>query len=223
MTTLGTRMREARLGLGLSMEDLAKAAGTSRASISNWETGKSASPEPEPFRLAARRLGVSISFLQTGEESGFDGEYQSDTPEGILLPVYSARLSAGPGSVNSEFSEKTSELWFTRAWLRRVNAKMGDVRIVTVDGESMWPTLHNGDKVAINIGDKEIRDHRVYALAYGDEAKVKRLSRQIDGSVRVSSDNLDKTRFPDEVLVGEAMNNVRIIGRIVHKFGEGGL
>jgi phage repressor protein C with HTH and peptisase S24 domain len=44
-----------------------------------------------------------------------------------------------------------------------------------------------------------------------------------DGRLRVVSDNPDKTKYPDEFIEGDDLNNILIIGQVIHKMGEGGL
>jgi transcriptional regulator with XRE-family HTH domain len=59
---LAEKLRIARAQAGLTQKDLARAAGCSRSSIAEYETGRY---EPDPGRLAdlARALGVQLSFF----------------------------------------------------------------------------------------------------------------------------------------------------------------
>ncbi len=59
---LADKLRIARAQAGLTQKELARAAGFSRAAVSDYEVGRS---EPDPERLAAmaRALGISLSYF----------------------------------------------------------------------------------------------------------------------------------------------------------------
>ena len=94
--------------------------------------------------------------------------------------------------------------------------------VVRVNGDSMERTLFDGDRVAVHLGDRRIVDGRVYAVIVG-EAKIKRLFKLRDGSLRVVSDNHDKTLYPDEIIPANETEFVYVIGRVIDKSGAGGL
>lgn len=66
MTGLGERIRERRLELGLSQRELASE-GVSYAYISRIEAGMR-NPSVKALRQLAPKLGVSVEWLETGEE-----------------------------------------------------------------------------------------------------------------------------------------------------------
>jgi transcriptional regulator with XRE-family HTH domain len=66
MTTIGERIRERRLALGLSQRELASE-GVSYAYISRLEAN-TRRPSVRAVRQLAARLGVSAHWLETGEE-----------------------------------------------------------------------------------------------------------------------------------------------------------
>lgn len=65
--SIGARLRERRLALGLSQRDLGSP-GISYAYISRIEAGVR-QPSVKALRKIAPRLGVSVEWLETGEES----------------------------------------------------------------------------------------------------------------------------------------------------------
>jgi transcriptional regulator with XRE-family HTH domain len=66
MAGLGERVRERRLELGLSQRELASK-GVSYAYISRIEAG-TRNPSVKALRKLAPKLGVSVEWLETGEE-----------------------------------------------------------------------------------------------------------------------------------------------------------
>jgi transcriptional regulator with XRE-family HTH domain len=66
VTTVGDRIRQRRLELGLSQRDIASK-GVSYAFISRIETG-ARKPSVTALRKLAPKLGVSVDWLETGKE-----------------------------------------------------------------------------------------------------------------------------------------------------------
>jgi transcriptional regulator with XRE-family HTH domain len=66
MASVGDRIRERRVALGLSQRDLADQ-GLTNAYISRLEANQR-QPSVKALRLLAPKLGVSVHWLETGEE-----------------------------------------------------------------------------------------------------------------------------------------------------------
>ena len=63
---VGNRIREERVKLGLSQEDLAQRIFVSRQTVSNWETGKTY-PDVQSLLLLSGLFGVSVDSLVKGD------------------------------------------------------------------------------------------------------------------------------------------------------------
>src|SRR5947209_10883095 len=66
--TIGERLKRLRLERGLSQRDLSSP-GVSYAYISRIEAG-ARSPSVKALRMLARKLGVSVEYLETGRDLG---------------------------------------------------------------------------------------------------------------------------------------------------------
>ncbi len=66
---LNTRIYKARSDAKLSQEGLAKAVGKTRGAVAQWEAGD-VHPRPATLAAIAKATGVSLGWLQTGEEAG---------------------------------------------------------------------------------------------------------------------------------------------------------
>ena len=71
--TLGWRMKIARDLAGMDQEALAKATGIARNTISNYELGLTARPKRLYIRAMAQAMGVSESWLETGQAEPTSG------------------------------------------------------------------------------------------------------------------------------------------------------
>ena len=76
----------------------------------------------------------------------------------------------------------------------------------------MEPVLPDGATVAINTGNTEIKDGKIYALDHEGMARVKIVYRLPGGGIRLRSFNTDE--FPDEFYHGEESNKIRVVGAV---------
>jgi phage repressor protein C with HTH and peptisase S24 domain len=157
------------------------------------------------IRISAR-TGVSIDWLLTGQgpmylqpsgesaisinEHGGQGAAPADglDKDFVLIPVVEGKISAGGGLVPDNTIELT--IAFKREWI----ARKGDHRamsIIRVRGDSMEPTLLDGDIILVNHGDKVVNvNGGIYAVAFRDEIMVKRIEVLFpEGKLKLISDN----------------------------------
>lgn len=208
--------------LGMTQEAFAGQFGYSKAAVTGWfKTGK---VSKHTVRAMADVLGVAREEIEAVLE---DGSLPTAALQGVATlsaspadkylfatRVHGAVLSAGSGAVHWEHEEIEGSHAFTRAWLQRKRLKIEMCRVLTVEGDSMLPELRNGFVVLIDLSDCDpIKSGKVYALSVDGEQRIKRLFRQIDGSLLIRSDNPDKSHYPDEVVQPEHLERVRIIGR----------
>lgn len=151
-------------------------------------------------------------------------EYPEELPEGqfIKVPRLDVRLSAGRGC--GEHPEvdllRDSPQVFRSEWARKERLKPDALASMYAHGRSMEPRICDGDSLLIDTSQSIVLDGRVYAIWYAGELRVKRLFKRVDGGITINSDNGD---FPKVDVPHAEMEHVRIIGRVVHVQGTGGL
>ena len=105
---------------------------------------------------------------------------------------------------------------FGKEWFTRNRYRPEKLLAVKVKGESMQPSLYDGDTVTINTADIQPADGEVFAVNYEGELLVKRLIRDA-GIWWITSDNSDQRKFPRKECTGDGC---LLIGKIVHKQSE---
>lgn len=125
------------------------------------------------------------------------------------------RASAGAGAV-VEYDNTKAAWGFPRNWVRaELNAASSDIRIVTIEGDSMPGVLDPGDKALVNVSDRTPSPPGTFLLYDGLGLVAKRIQ-YIDGSdpptIRIMSTN--EAYGPYERTLEEA----HIMGRIVGKW-----
>jgi phage repressor protein C with HTH and peptisase S24 domain len=161
----------------------------------------------EDRRSLARYFGVTEEALGAPER-------EAPLPAGNMVPVARLGVGASAGSGAFDGDERPrSHIAFDRAWLRALGA--GDpqsLSIITVEGDSMAPTLADGDEILVDRSDgaARLRDG-IYVLRMDEALIVKRLS--VNPAARtasIRSDNPAYPGWPDCPLGG-----FDIVGRVV--------
>ncbi len=132
-------------------------------------------------------------------------------PPIVAVPRLSLGASAGNGSLDED-ERAAGAMAFDAQWLRQLGVKPQRVSIIRVDGESMAPTLSDGDDIMVDHDDgaDRLRDG-VYVLRLDGVLMVKRIAMgPMRGHFSVVSDN---PHYPDWSDIDPAL--VEIIGRVV--------
>jgi len=118
----------------------------------------------------------------------------------------------GGGSILDEEAKPGRNFHFRRSWIRdRLKAAPSSLRVVHVEGDSMRPTLEDGDTVLVDMNQKSPVPPGIFVLHDGMGLVAKRLEHIPNSdppAVRVISDN--GVYSPYERTADE----VNIIGRI---------
>lgn len=131
-------------------------------------------------------------------------------PRRIVVPRLGVVASAGPGAeVVGE--EAVGRLELAPEWMVALaGASGGHLSTIRVHGDSMWPTLADGDELLVDEGAQPLRAG-VYVVRLDDALLVKRLKPGPGGAtVSVVSDNEAYPTLPD-LPAGE----VAVVGRVI--------
>jgi transcriptional regulator with XRE-family HTH domain len=90
--TMGKRIREAREGAGLSIQQLAKKAGVSRSAVYQWESGDTKGLKPENLFAVAAATGYAARWI--GTDKGTKRESPVLGQDGLDLGFLTTTLEA---------------------------------------------------------------------------------------------------------------------------------
>ena len=98
-------------------------------------------------------------------------------------------------------------------------SKLKKYSMINATGNSMTPTIDNGDKLIVEHWDgAQIQDNKIYVFCYNNEFYVKRLSKNLD-EIIIKSDNPEyRTRTIDIysndelILVGKIVGVIKALG-----------
>jgi hypothetical protein len=160
-------------------------------------------------RTLARYFGVGDDLID--EPSGFGSSFAKHDRL-VPIPRLDVRASAGPGATVDR-ETPIHEVGFDARWLRRlVQGRTDQLSMIRVEGDSMAPTLLDGDDIIVNLADAAatLRDG-IYALRRDDALMVKRLAlNPVSRLIAIRSDNPAYPSWPDCKL-----SQINVIGRVV--------
>jgi phage repressor protein C with HTH and peptisase S24 domain len=139
---------------------------------------------------------------------------EDDDPYFTHIPKVKLRLSAGITGFEVEPEDYDgSTTAVPTGWIQRNGYSRDKLIAIHVKGESMEPTVYDGDLVVLNTADTEPVDGGVYAINYEGEPLIKRMERDA-GQWWLKSDNLDQRKHGRKVCQGDACI---LVGRVVRK------
>lgn len=157
-------------------------------------------------RLLARYFGVNETLLGAPEAA------QPVEAGLVRVPQLDVGASAGAGAFDGE-ERAASHIAFDPGWLRRVaRGSPEQLSIIRVAGDSMAPTLADGDEILVDRGDAaaRVRDG-IYVLRIDDALVVKRLAlNPAARTASIRSDNPAYPGWPDCDLAA-----IELVGRVV--------
>ena len=126
----------------------------------------------------------------------------------IAVPVLDVQASAGPGAF-AESERAKARMRFDPSWLRGLRVDPRNLTVIQVTGDSMYPTLNDGDDILVDRGDRRLRDG-IYVLRLDGVLNVKRLLLEPGSKVTVRSDNNAYPSWPSL-----ARRELDVVGRVI--------
>jgi len=130
----------------------------------------------------------------------------------VDIPRLALGASAGPGALAAD-EAADDRLRFSQRWLRTLGLDPAHLSVIEVAGDSMEPTLRDGDEILVDRATRGWRDG-IHVVRIDDVLLVKRLAQGAAGTIRVISDN------PAYASMDRAHDDVAIVGRVVWKGGR---
>lgn len=147
---------------------------------------------------------VGRAVTAGGREAARSGDF-------VLIPYLDIGASAGGGG-NADGETPIAVLAFQASWVREVASASPDaLQVIRVAGDSMEPTLTDGDHILVDTADRARLRDGIYVLRADDALLVKRLSvNPASRRLSIRSDNDAYPSWDDCDPIG-----VTVIGRVV--------
>ena len=187
-------------------------------------TGKSAShiykicrgmsrPSMSYLQDLYKEFQIDLNWLLTGERSDHDSPTgRINRQDLVMAPMFDVQASAGLGQ--EVVSEDINDYFaFNKKWLSNQLRVSGDnLAFVSVSGDSMVPTLNDGDDVLVDMSQKMVHKEGIYLLHTPHGLMAKRLKQRNDGVLSVMSDNQEFDSW--DIQLTEREENA-VVGKVV--------
>ena len=181
MDKIRQRLKRAIDESGRSLSDLSKKCGRNHAYLQQFINRGTPQKLPEDVR---RKLSVILSIPENELGGPNEARYAGKQPGGttgksaatsvIDVKEYDVAPSAGGGAMVYEEEEKA--VWSLPAsYVAGIARSPKQTAILEVVGDSMSPTLATGDKIMVDLTDKNPRNPGIFVLFDGDATVVKRI------------------------------------------------
>ena len=207
-------VRAAVAAAGMTLKQASRALGRNDAYLQQYLYRGTPRRLPEPLRLRlaeitgadqADFLDPALRALRSPAGGGEDGT--------VRVPLHAVRAAAGGGSVPDEASGSRDSLAFPPALLRRITAApAGGLKLLSISGDSMSPTLEDGDLVMVDTQRRMPSPPGIFILDDGVGLVAKRVDAIPNSwplALRLSSDNPAYSNYRRQV------DEVHIVGRVV--------
>ncbi|MDQ2081586.1 S24 family peptidase [Xanthobacteraceae bacterium Astr-EGSB] len=192
---------------------IAERSGVPKTTITNWTSG-SAEPKIRSLTAVAQACGVSIDWL-VGHSDPISGvsESSDSVNDFSFIRRYDVRASAGPGAIVpfDDLNGTSRFVAFRTEWLHRIGVNPGGAEVLIAVGDSMEPTIRDGDLLLIDRSFDRITAEGIYVLVLAERVLVKRIVLRRDGSAILRSDS---DHVPDETVPAHEVEELRVEGRV---------
>lgn len=228
--SIGTRIEERRNALNLSRNAVCEQlGGVALSTLQLWEKNER-EPQAGMIIKLAEILNTTVEYLLTGKEQ--EKKTTAEKPTGSLVSrafermqellddgvsmvdCYSSiNVSAGFGSFNEGATEADGQEPYSDSLLCSLGVKAEKCAVFWANGNSMLPTINDGDQMLVDLSRKEIQGDRIYLVQNGESVWVKRVKMEWDG-ISLISDN--KEEYPPISIKSSDAQDLQIIGQVVH-------
>ncbi|MDO3377063.1 helix-turn-helix domain-containing protein [Geoalkalibacter halelectricus] len=206
--SLGERLREVRGAL--TQVEMAEKLGAHKNTLAAWERDERLPDAGALIKLLEIYPKLNPNWLLTGR-----GTLEVNQPADVgyvMTPRHD--VSSGAGGEALTMNEQVVDyVTFRKDWLQgTLGLAPKSFSLIEVKGDSMRPTLSDGDLVVVDLQTTRVEDNAIYVLQFDGSLLVKRIQRKLDGSVVVRSDN---PLYEPETLKSSQAEDLQVIGRVV--------
>lgn len=200
---------------------VSEAAGVPLSTLNTYLAG-TAEPKVTIAVRLAQALAVPLVELLEGHDGHEDAGIGTAQPatqiraDAATIPVLDVYVSAGPGYEN-EAARGSEGLPFPRSLLRQLGVREKYARFMVARGDSMIPTIKDGDLVLVDSSFTRAKDEGVYVVVVGNGLRIKRIAFGWQGAINLLSDN---EQYPPEKVEAPEAESLRVVGKVVWSGGQ---
>lgn len=210
---IGNWVKSARLNADLSQEELALALNLSgKASVSAWETNKNGVSFDVMVKIS-NLCGYPLPYIEP-DNTKMIRKSKNGYIRINYLNVCNDIEERNVENIEIEPLEAEQIIEIPEAWAKEnIGNNLTSIAIIKAKGDSMNPTLKNGDLLFIDTTIQFYMSDGIYVFYVDNGFSIKRLQLLFDGQYRVMNDN--QSRYPSETITRGDLDKIHICGKVV--------
>lgn len=199
------KLRNAYRDSKFSQDEFSEFVGIASSTYKSLETAR-APLTIERINALKEKVDANPTWLLYGEGPMF---LTDSSIKDTFIPYYDdIHASAGFGALNGNIKEPE---YIHLPQVLICECSRTHTEAIRCSGDSMFPSLKDGDVMFVDRNERALRDGEVYVVRFGDDLFVKRLFKLPGGKLVARSDN---AKYPEFVLDDEPFE---ILGRVIYK------
>ena len=202
MADIGNRIKQLRHEKGLTQEELGKRLGVQKAAVQKWESGAVKNLKRETLKKLSEIFEVSPAvFIESYDERPNISAVYTD--EIYRIPVFES-ISAGFGAYADSLVVDYIPVFIKN------HAKLPLLMGIKVQGDSMYPTIEDGDIIIVRRQSAVDSGSIAVMLIDGEEGVVKKIEHGKDWIDLISINPM----YPKRHFQGEELTRIRVLGLV---------
>ena len=122
--------------------------------------------------------------------------------------------SMGPGTEPPEMNMVVEHMRLDAGWVRQnlVYTAVDNLKLISGRGDSMAPTIRNGDALLVDVGIRSVESDAIYFFMMRGQHHVKRIQRNLDGLTIIS----DNGQYREIDVPGEREEDIHVLAQIIY-------
>lgn len=204
---------------GNNNSKFARDVGVAITSLNRWLTGE-ADPSRSNLIKIAEATGVSLEWLALGKETSPVRTHEDDNEPNYngyedIDDFRHISVSTGFGAFNDD-NNSNEKVKIESSWLESRRLKAKDCAMFSVDGDSMYPTLKDGEEIVIDRSKKELREGKIFVLNHMGTMWVKRVRVNYDSIELISDNNF----YNPITITQDEAEQLNVIGQVVRGYRD---
>jgi len=191
-----------------------------RGTVEQWAAGRRRLPMA-PAVMLAMHVDKNLDRFAIGGEEAIAIRHMVPAPLGtsasvpdgfVAVPMLQVQAGAGRGRFATPDDLSGREMVaFREVWLRSLGFTPGRTHILWAVGDSMVPTIKDGDMLLVDRMIDQVLDDGIYVVVVGGGVMVKRIQLRHNGSVVLKSDN---QRYDEQTIPADEVPSLVVEGRV---------
>lgn len=132
----------------------------------------------------------------------------------VEVERFDIAASMGPGTEPQEMNMVVEHMRLDANWVRQnlVYTSIDNLKLISGRGDSMAPTIRNGDALLVDSGVTSVESDAIYFFLMRGQQHVKRIQRNLDGLTIIS----DNGQYREIDVPGDREGDITVLAQIIY-------